>query len=287
VDVKAIRLAGGAFLRNASDQQITDAMQSVTQIVRDAGISDSKAVVHASMAGGAFEAGEQANRRGAKELRASHEAAMAYEQQASSSFSEARALRGAASVVTRDGFSITGDDTYAIHRRAESAGVSRNSMNNPDVMMGIARAYFLEKYGSSAGAPLNDLNPEAQPSSLGQASAPMLTNGKIAGPQTVEGESSRLSAEVSATNLREGVPADRVPETHGLPEHFANVKRTAQRDIEVQDKGVRKTEEALRGDRAARYERKSLFNDADPGGARQRERPVTKQQDFYTGEEAP
>jgi len=287
VDVKAIRLAGGAHLRNASDQQIADAMQSVRQIVRDAGISDSKAVVHASMAGGAFEVGEQANRRGAKELRASHEAAMAYERQASSSFSEARALRGAASVVTRDGFSITGDDTYAIHRRAQSAGVTRDSMNNPDVMMGIARAFFLEKYGSSAGAPLNDLNPEAQPSSLGQASAPILTSGKIAGPQTVEGGSSKSWAEVSATNLREGVPAEGVPETHDLPEHFVSVKRNAQRDIEVHDQGVRKAEEALRDDRAARYERKSPFNDADPGGARQRERPLANQQDFYTGEEAP
>jgi hypothetical protein len=41
--------------RDRQLQQITDAMQKVNQIVRDAGISDERAVVHAAMAGGGFQ----------------------------------------------------------------------------------------------------------------------------------------------------------------------------------------------------------------------------------------
>ena len=151
---KAIRLAGGVALRSASDEQISDAVRKVQQVSRDAGLSDETAVVHAAMAGGGFEMGGQGSRRGARELKASHDAATAYERQAQSSFSDARALRNAASIVTRDGFAITGDDTFAIHRSAAQEGVSRSAMNDPTVMMDVARRYLLEKYGASVGGPL-------------------------------------------------------------------------------------------------------------------------------------
>jgi hypothetical protein len=76
--------------------------------------------VHAAMAGGGFEVGGQASRRGARELKAFQETAMAYEP-ASSSCRSAW-FTGAASMVMRRP-SQSRDDTYAIHRRA-TAGIS-------------------------------------------------------------------------------------------------------------------------------------------------------------------
>ncbi len=277
VDVKALRLAGGVSLRNTSDQQIMDTLRNVQQISRDAGLTDEKAVVHAAMAGGGFEMGGQASRRGANDLKASHDSAMAYERQAQSSFSEAQALRNAATAVTRDGFSITGDDTFAIHRRAAEEGVSRSAMNDPGVMMDVARRHFLEKYGASVGSPLNSLDPNGPTPSAPQLAAPAFSTGAAASPEAVQREASKAHAGASSVNRREGVPEQGAPRMHDAAEHFVDTKQRAQGAIEGGERRIADDEQALRGERARRYEGKSIFNNANPGGKPEPKPPLTTQ----------
>ncbi len=264
--LKAVRVAGGVSLRNTSDEQIADAVRTVQQISRDAGLTDEKSVVHAAMAGGGFEMGGQASRRGANDLKASHDTAMAYERQAQSSFSEAQALRNAATTVTRDGFSITGDDTFAIHRRAADEGVSRSAMNDPGVMMDVARRHFLEKYGASVGSPLNSLDPNGPTPSAAQVVAPAFSTGAAASPEAVQREASKAQAGVSSVNRREGVPEQGAPRMHDAADHFVGTKQRAQTGIEARERRLADDEQALRGERARRYDGKSIFNNANPGG---------------------
>ena len=207
--LKAVRLAGGVSLRNTSDEQIADAVRAVQQISRDAALTNEKAIVHSAMAGGGFEMGGQTSRRGASDLKASYDAAIAYERQAQSSFSEGQALRNAAAAVTRDGFSVTGDDTFAIHRKAAEEGVPRAAMNDPGVMMDVARRYFLDKYGVSVGGMLYGPDPYGSPPSVDQLMAPRFSSGRVASPETVQREASNAIARVSSRNRGEGVPERR------------------------------------------------------------------------------
>jgi hypothetical protein len=275
--LRAIRVSGGVAVSSRSDEQIMDAVQQLQQVNRDAGISDQKAVVHSAMAGGGFEMGGQANRRGAGELKASHDTATAYERQAQSSFSEAQALRNAASVVTREGFSITGDDTYAIHGRAAQEGVSRAAMNDPAVMMDVARRHFLEKYGAGVGAPLNSLDPGGPQPSVDQLAAPTLSDGSVASAEAIGHEASRAQAGVSTVNRRAGVSEQGGPSMHDAAEHFVDTKQRAQAEIEARERSVAEDEQGLRGERSRRYEEKSFFNDANPGGKRGEKPPLTTQ----------
>jgi len=282
-----VRAAGGISMRNSSDQQIADAVHKVRQVSRDAGLSDEKGIVHAVMASGGFETGATATRRGAMELRASHETATAYERQASSSFSEAQALRSAASVVARDGFAITGDDTYAIHRRAESERVSRAAMNDPGVMMDVARRHFLEKYGVSLGIPPNDLNPSAPAQTADQLSAPTFSNGTVASAESMQRKGSTVQAEVSGLNRAEGVAEHASPSLRDTASHFVGTKQRAQTDVQAREQRLGEDEQALHGERGRRFDGKSPFTNANPGDKPEPEPepPLTTQWEFYTGGE--
>jgi len=263
--LKAIRLSGGVSLRNTSDEQIADAVRKTQQISRDAGLADERAVVHAAMAGGGFETGAQASRRGASDLKASHDTAVAYERQAQSSFSEGAALRNAAAVVTREGFSITGDDTFAIHRRAAEEGVSRAAMNDPSVMMDVARRYFRDKYGASVGERLDGPDPQGPPPDVRQMMTPKFSSGSDASAEYVQREALNARASVSFLNRAEGVAEQDIPSMHDAAEHFVDTKRDAQIEIGRRERGVADDEDALRSKREKRYEDKSFFNDANPG----------------------
>lgn len=280
---QVIRAAGGISLRNASDEQIADAVHKVRQVSRDAGLSAERGIVHAAMAGGGFEAGAAASRRGAQELRASHETAVAYERQASSSHSDAQALRNAASVVTRDGFSITGDDTYAIHRRADAEGVSRSSMNDPSVMMDVARRHFLEKFGSALGTPLSDLDPNGTVLPASRPSAPAFPDEEPVSPGTVLGRASSERAKVSDAQRRGGVTEEAAPALRDTAGHFVETRRRVHTDIEHQKRRVDADEEKLGGERERRYRESSPFNNSNPGGNPELEPPLTTQWEFYTG----
>jgi conjugal transfer mating pair stabilization protein TraG len=282
---KAIRLAGGVSVRSASDEQISDTVRKVQQVSRDAGVTDERAVVHAAMAGGGFEMGGQASKRGASDLRASYDSAIAYERQAQSSFSEAHALRNAATAVSREGFSITGDDTYAMHTRAAQEGVSRSAMNDPAIMMDVARRYFLEKYGTAVGGSLQALDPNAPPPSADQMPAPRFTGGAIASPEAVGSEASRARGAVSSLNRGDGVPEHGAPSMHDAAEHFIDTKRRAHADIGARERRVAEDEQALQDERSRRYDQKSIFNDANPGRKPDQDSPLTTQWDFYRGGE--
>jgi len=263
--LKAIRLSGGVSLRNTSDEQIADAVRKVQQISRDAGLTDERAVVHAAMAGGGFETGAQGSRRGASDLRASHDTAVAYERQAQTSFSEGAALRNAAAVVTREGFSITGDDTFAIHRRAAEEGVSRAAMNDPSVMMDVARRYFLDRYGVSVGERLDGPNPQGPPPEMEQMKTPKFSDGSDASAEYIQREALNAKSRVSILNRAEGVAEQGAPTLHDVAEHFVDTKRDAQIEIGRRERGISDDEGALRSERERRYEDKSFFNDANPG----------------------
>lgn len=285
---KVIRFVVGVSLRNSSDEQISDAVHKVRQISRDAGLTDERAVVHAAMAGGAYEIGGQASRRGASELRASYDSAIAYERQAQSSYSEARALRNAATAVSREGFAISGDDTYAMHNRAAEEGVSRSEMNDPAVMMDVGRRHFLEKYGSTVGGPLNALDVNGPSPSTDQMPTPRFKSGVVASGNVVQSEASKARAEISSLNQRDGVAEDGAPSTHDAAEHFVDTKRRAQGEIESREQRVAEDEQVLQDERSRRYDQKSNFNNANPGRKPELEPPLTTQWDFYTGgEEAP
>lgn len=284
---KAIRLAAGVALRNSSDEQIMDTVRKVQQVSRDAGLTNEKAVVHAAMAGGGFEMGGQGGRRGARELRASHDTATAYERQAQSSFSDAQALRNAASAVTRDGFAITADDTFAIHQRAAQEGVSRSAMNDPVVMMDVARRHFVAKYGAAVGTPLANLDPHGAPPSASHLTEARFSTGAVASPARVRDEASSAQAEISAVSRREGVQEDGAPAMHDVAKHFVDTKQAVQAVIAEQERGVSEDGQALQGERTRRFDRKSIFNDANPGGKSEPEPPLTTQREFYTGGEDP
>jgi conjugal transfer mating pair stabilization protein TraG len=284
---EGVRLAGGVAVSNRSDQEISDAVRRVQQISRDAGLTNERSVVHAASAGGAFENGSQAGRRGGRDVRAAYDTAVAYERQASSSFSEAQALRRAASIVARDGFSITGDDTYAIHRRAEAEGISRAAMNDPGAMMDVARRYFLEKYGASLGNPPSDLDPSAAIPTADQLGAPTLSNGEAASADSVRRRSSSAQGEVSALNSVEGVAEDASPSLRDTARHFADSKRSAQMELEIRERRLSEDEQSLHGERTRRQEGKSLFVDANPGRRPDRDRQLTTQWEFFTGDGNP
>lgn len=281
---EGIRLAGGVAVSNRSDQEISDAVRRVQQISRDAGLADERSVVHAALAGGAFENGGQAGRRGSREVRAAYDAAAAYERYASSSFSEAQALRSAASVVARDGFSITGDDTYAIHRRAADEGISRAAMNDPGIMIDVARRHFLEKYGTSVGAPPSDLDPSEPRPTVDQLHAPVFSDGTPASAEAVRHRSSAAQVGVSALNSAEGVAENSTPSLRDSARHFADNKQRAQTEFEARELLLREGEETLSGEGTRRREGKSPFVDANPGRRPGRERPLTTQWEFYTGD---
>jgi hypothetical protein len=274
-------------LRNASDQQITDAMQQVKQIVRDAGISDEKSIVHAALAGGSFEVGQQASRRGARELKASQDTAVAYERQASTSLSEARALRNAASVVTREGFSVTGDDTYAIQQRAAAEGVSRAGMNDPNVMMEVARRHFLETYGASLSGTSGALDPTAPAPTVHELTPPAFASGEVASSGSVQRRGATFHGHISGVNSAEGVAPDGRPTLRDAAGHFVETKQRAQTDIQVHENRLSEDETALHDDRGRRYEKKSLFTNANPGGTPDSEPSLTTQWEFYSGDGAP
>ena len=282
---EVIRLAGGVSARSASDEQIMDTVRKVQQVSRDSGITEEKGITHAAMASGGFEMGVAATRRGGIELKASHDAARAYDRQASSSSTEAQALRNAAAVVTRDGFSITGDDTYAIQRRAAAEGVSRAAMNDPGVMMDVARRYFLEKYGSSVGSSLNDLDPNAPEPTRNQLPAPSFSDGTSGSSQAVRGEGSRLQGRLSSQNRAEGVAEDGAPALRDTASHFVDTKQRAQGSVDSREQRIIEDEKTLTGERARRYNDKSVFNNADPGGKRGLDAPLTTEWEFYTGGE--
>lgn len=284
---EGIRLAGGVALSNRSDEEISDAVRRVQQISRDAGLTNEQSVVHAASAGGTFENGSQAGRRGSRDARAAYDTAVAYERQASSSFSEAQALRRAASIVARDGFSITGDDTYAIHRRAEAEGISRAAMNDPGVMMDVARRHFLEKYGASLGNPPTDLDPSAATPTVDRLSSPTFSNGEAASVDSVRRRSSSAQGEVSALKSAEGLAEDASPSLRDTASHFADSKRSAQVELEVRERRLNEDEQSLHSERARRQEGKSPFVDANPGRRPEQERPITTQWEFYTGDGKP
>lgn len=280
-----IRAAGGVAARNVSDQQIADAVHKVRQVSHDAGLSSEKALVHAAIAGGGFETGGQGSRRGASELKAAHDSAVAYERQAASSLSEAQALRSAASVVTRDGFSVTGDDTYAIHRRAEAEGVSRGALNDPGIMMDVARRHFLEKYGSDLGAALSDLDPNGPKLSLDQVPGPTFSDGRVASPGVVDLERSESQGKVSSLNQSQGVAEEGEPGIRDAAGHFVDTKLGVQRDVDERTGHVDNAEQVLQGERARRYESASMFNDRNPGGKPEVGRPSASQPDTFEGAE--
>jgi len=282
-----VRLAAGASARNSSDEQIMDTVRKVQQSSRDAGLTNERALVHAAMAGGGFENGQQASRRGAGELKASHDAAVAYERQASSSLSEARALRSAASVVTRDGFSITGDDTYALHRRAEAEGISRAAMNDPSAMMDVARRHFLERYGSSLGNPLTDLDPNGQIPSATQLSTPAFSTGVLSSPEAVGHQASRAQERISRLNARDGEAENQAPGMHDAATHLVDMKRFVEGGVVATERRVADDERVLHDERARRYEDKSAFTISNPGGKPGPESPLTTQREFDTGGENP
>jgi len=281
---EGVRLAGGVAVSNRSDQELSDAVRRVQQLSRDAGLTDERSIVHAASAGGGFETGNQSGRRGGREVRAAYDTAVAYERQASGSFLEARALREAASVVSRDGFSVSGDDTYAIHQRAAAEGISRVALNDPRVMMEVARQHFLEKYGASLGSPLSDLNPIAPAPTANQLAVPTFRSGEAASVESVQGRALTQQADVSAFNSADGVAEDSTPRLRDTAKHFVDSKEQAEKELEVGQRRVSENEGALHGERARRDREKSLFVDANPGRKPDRDRPLTTQWEFYTGD---
>jgi len=263
---KAIRLAGGVDASNLSDQRIMDTVRKVEQVSRESGLTDEKAVVQAAMAEGGFQSGGRASERGARELKAAHDTAVAYERQASSSFSEAQALRNAASVVSREGFSITGDDTFAIHQRAADEGVSRAQMNDPGVMMDVARRYFAEKYRAGVGAPVNQLDPTRAGPEASELGAPAFSDGVTASIGAVSADSQRGQDAVSRVNRREGVPEAGAPSTGDAATRFAEVTGEAQAATAKVKERVDREEGAHKVERERRESRVSAMNDPDPGG---------------------
>ncbi len=282
---EVIRLAGGVSARSATDEQIMDTVRKVQQVSREAGISEEKGIVHAAMAGGGFEMGVVGTRRGATELKASYDAARAYDRQASSSRTDAQALRNAAAVVTRDGFSISGDDTYAIQRRAAAEGVSRGAMNDPNVMMDVARRHFLDAYGSSVGSPLGELDPNASVPTTNQLTGPRFADGALGSSEVVRAHGSALQVELSAKNRAEGVPESGAPTLRDEASHFVNTKQHAQVAAGAGHQRVTEDEKLLADERARRYSERSAFNDANPGKKPGLDPPLTTQWEFYSGGE--
>jgi hypothetical protein len=263
---KAIRLAGGVQASNLSDQRIMDTVRKVEQVSRESGLTDEKAVVQAAMAEGGFQSGGRGSERGARELKAAYDTAVAYERQASSSFSEAQALRNAAGVVSREGFSITGDDTSAIHQRAVNEGVSRAQMNDPGLMMDVARRYFAEKYGAAVGAPVNELDPNRAALGTGDPEAPAFSEGATASIGVVSANSERAQGAVSGVNRRQGVPEAGGPSTGDATSRFVEMTQEAQIATVNEKERVGREDGAQRTERERRESRLSAVNDPDPGG---------------------
>jgi len=263
---KAIRLAGGVDASNLSDQRIMDTVRKVEQVSRESGLTDEKAVVQAAMAEGGFQSGGRGSERGARELRAAHDTAVAYERQGSSSFSEAQALRNAAGVVSREGFSITGDDTFAIHQRAVNEGVSRAQMNDPGLMMDVARRYFAEKYGAAVGAPVNQLDPNRAALGPGELEAPAFSDGVTASIGAVSADSERAQSAVSGVNRRQRVPEAGAPSAGDATSRFVEITTEAQAATVNAKERVGREDGAQRAERERRESRLSAVNDPDPGG---------------------
>jgi hypothetical protein len=243
-----------------------DTVRKVEQVSRESGLTDEKAVVQAATAEGGFQSGGRGSERGARELKAAHDTAVAYERQASSSFLEAQALRNAASVVSREGFSITGDDTFALHQRAAHEGVSRAQMNDPGVMMDVARRYFAEKYRAGVGAPVNQVDPTRAAPGASELGAPAFSDGVTASVGAVSADSRRGQAAVSEVNRREGVPEAGAPSTGDAATRFADVTGEAQAATAKAKERVDREEGAHKVERERRESRVSAMNDPDPGG---------------------
>ena len=70
---------------------------------------------------------------------------------------------------------------------------------------------------------------------------------------------------------------------HDAAKDFVDAKQAAQAGVDARDLGVAVDEQTLHKERARRYDQKSIFNDANPGGKRELEPPLTTQWEFYTG----
>jgi hypothetical protein len=263
---KAIRLAGGVQASNLSDQRIMDTVRTIEQVSRESGLTDEKAVVQAAMAEGGFQSGGRGSERGARDLKAAYDTAIAYERQASASFSEAQGLRNAASTVSREGFSITGDDTFAIHQRAVNEGVSRAQMNDPGLMMDVARRYFGEKYGAAVGAPLSQLDPNRASLRADELEAPAFSDGARASIGVVSANSERAQGTVSEVNRRQGVFEAEAPSAGDVARRFVEVTGEAQAATAKEKERVAREEGAHKAERERRESRVSAVNDSDPGG---------------------
>jgi hypothetical protein len=156
-------------------------------------------------------------------------------------------------------------------------------MNDPGVMMDVARRHFLDKYGTSLGDSLSDLDPSAPTPTADQLSMPTFSNGQAASAETVLRIGSSAKGEISALNGAEGVAEHASPSLRDTASHFVETKQRAQTEIETRERRLGEDEQALHDERGLRYERKSPFTNANPGGKPESEPSPTTQWEFYTG----
>jgi hypothetical protein len=160
-------------------------------------------------------------------------------------------------------------------------------MNDPSAMMDVARRHFLERYGSSLGNPLTDLDPNGQIPSATQLSTPVFSTGVFSSPEAVGHQASRAQERISRLNARDGEAENQAPGMHDAATHLVDMKRLVEGGVVATERRVADDERVLHDERARRYEDKSAFTNSNPGGKPGSELPLTTQREFDTGGENP
>ena len=139
-------------------------------------------------------------------------------------------------------------------------------MNDPGLMMDVARRYFAEKYGVAVGAPVNELDPNRATLGTGDPEAPAFSDGATASIGVVSANSERAQGAVSGVNRRQGVPEAEAPSAGDATRRFVEVTGEAQAATAKAGERVAREEAAHKVERERRESKVSAVNDPDPGG---------------------
>jgi hypothetical protein len=139
-------------------------------------------------------------------------------------------------------------------------------MNDPGLMIDVARRYFAEKYGAAVGAPVNQLDPNRAALGTGELEAPAFSDGATASVGVVSANSERAQGAVSGVNRRHGVAETETPSAGDATNRFAEITTEAQAATVKVKEDVGREDGAQRAERQRRESRLSAVNDPDPGG---------------------